>query len=214
MKNVVKSPCMSRLTAVLFFVLTIIFINSSYGKEYVVKKVIDGDTIQLESGETVRYIGIDAPELYIKEGGSEFYAKEAARFNKKLVFLKKVKLEFDDERQDSHGRMLAYVFVKNTFVNAELVRQGYAKVMVKPPNTKYKDVLLAQQQKAIDEDRGLWQEKKQDTESTYVGNKRTYTLHRPSCSYVTKIPDKSRITFRSRSDAIKIGYTPCRYCKP
>ena len=51
---------MSRLTAVLFFVLTIIFINSSYGKEYVVKKVIDGDTIQLESGETVRYIGIDA----------------------------------------------------------------------------------------------------------------------------------------------------------
>jgi micrococcal nuclease len=214
MKNVVKSPSMSRLTAVLFFIVTIIFINSSYGKEYVVKKVIDGDTIQLESGETVRYIGIDAPELYIKEGGSEFYAKEAARFNKKLVFLKKVKLEFDDERQDSHGRMLAYVFVKNTFVNAELVRQGYAKVMVKPPNIKYKDVLLAQQQKAIDEDRGLWQEKKKDTESTYVGNKRTYTLHRPSCSYVTKIPEKSRITFRSRSDAIKIGYTPCRYCKP
>jgi methylphosphotriester-DNA--protein-cysteine methyltransferase len=86
--------------------------------------------------------------------------------------------------------------------------------MVKPPNIKYKDVLLAQQQKAIDEDRGLWQEKKQDTESTYVGNKRFYTLHRPSCSYVKKIPEKSRITFRSRSDAIKIGYTPCRYCKP
>jgi micrococcal nuclease len=205
----------NRLTTLLFFVIIVLLcINPCYGKEYVVKKVIDGDTIQLESGETVRYIGIDAPELYIKEGGSEFYAKEAARFNKKLVFLKRVKLEFDDERQDSHGRMLAYVFVKNTFVNAELVRQGYAKVMVKPPNTKYKDVLLAQQQKAIDEDKGLWQEKKQDTESTYVGNKRTYTLHRPPCSYVKKIPDKSRITFRNRSDAIKIGYTPCRYCKP
>ena len=147
---------MNRLTTLLFFVIIVVLcINPCYGKEYVVKKVIDGDTIQLESGETVRYIGIDAPELYIKEGGSEFYAKEAARFNKKLVFLKRVKLEFDDERQDSHGRMLAYVFVKNTFVNAELVRQGYAKVMVKPPNTKYKDVLLAQQQKAIDEDKGL-----------------------------------------------------------
>jgi micrococcal nuclease len=207
---------MNRLTAVLFFVFTLILLCTTYSfcKEYVVKRVIDGDTIQLESGETVRYIGIDAPELYTKESGAEFFSKEAARFNKKLVFLKKVKLEFDSEKEDSHGRMLAYVFVKNTFVNAELVRQGYAKVMVKPPNTKYKDVLLAQQQKAIDEDKGLWQEKKQDTESTYVGNKRTYTLHRPSCSHVKKIPDKSRITFRSRSDAIKIGYTPCRYCKP
>lgn len=205
---------MIQLKALLFLVLSMVFINASYGKEYVVKKVIDGDTIQLESGETVRYIGIDSPELYTKESGAEFYAKEAARFNKKLVYMKKIKLEFDQEKQDSHGRMLAYVFVKNTFVNAELVRQGYAKAMVKPPNTKYKDVLLAQQQKAIDEDKGLWQEKKQETESSYVGNKRTYTLHRPSCSYVKKIPDKSRITFRSRADAIKIGYTPCRYCKP
>jgi len=205
---------MNRLAVVLFLIFTLVLIDSSYCKDYVVKRVIDGDTVQLESGETVRYIGIDAPELYVKEGGSEFFAKEATRFNKKLVFLKKVKLEFDAEKQDSHGRMLAYVFVKNTFVNAELVRQGYAKAMVKPPNTKYKDVFLAQQQKAIDEDRGLWQEKKKDTETNYVGNKRTYTLHRPSCSYVTKIPEKSRITFRSRSDAIKIGYTPCRYCKP
>ena len=55
---------MNRLMAVLFFVLTIACVNPLFGKEYVVKKVIDGDTIQLESGETVRYIGIDAPELY------------------------------------------------------------------------------------------------------------------------------------------------------
>jgi endonuclease YncB( thermonuclease family) len=66
---------MNRLTVVLFFVLTIVCVNPSFGKEYVVKKVIDGDTIQLESGETVRYIGINAPELYTKEGGSEFFCK-------------------------------------------------------------------------------------------------------------------------------------------
>ncbi|MBP8744522.1 MAG: thermonuclease family protein [Syntrophorhabdus sp.] len=205
---------MNRLMTAILLVLAIAYVNPLFGKEYVVKKVIDGDTVQLESGETVRYIGINAPELYMKEGGSEFFAKEAARFNKKLVFMKKVRLEFDTEKQDSHGRMLAYVFVKNIFVNAELVKHGYAKVMIKPPNTKYKDVLLAQQQKAVEEVRGLWQEKRQDTETTYIGNKRTYTLHRPTCTYVKKIPDKSRITFRSRSDAIKIGYTPCRYCKP
>jgi micrococcal nuclease len=190
------------------------FASTGYGREAVVRKVIDGDTVQLESGEMVRYIGIDAPELYTKESGSEFFAKEAARYNKKLVFLKKVRLEFDAEKKDSHGRLLAYVFVKNMFINAELVKLGYARVLIKPPNTKYKDALLAHQEKAMEEERGLWQEKKKDTESSYVGNKRTYTLHRPSCSYVKKIPEKSRITFRSRTDALKIGYSPCRYCKP
>ncbi len=205
---------MNRFWVVLFLILTMACASLAFGKDYVVKKVIDGDTIQLESGETVRYIGVDAPELYVKEGGSEFFAKEAARYNKKLVLLKKVSLEYDREKQDSHGRLLAYVFVKNTFVNAELVRMGYAKVMTKPPNTKYKDVLVAQQQKAVREDLGLWQEKKKDTESSYIGNKRTYTLHRPGCSYATKIPEKGRIIFRTRSDAIKIGYSPCRYCKP
>lgn len=205
---------MSRFSVVLFFVLTMAWTNFAFGKDYVVKKVIDGDTIQLESGETVRYIGIDAPELYLKEGGYEFFAKEAARYNKKLVMLKKVNLEFDREKKDSHGRLLAYVFVKNTFVNAELVRLGYAKVMIKPPNTKYREVLIAQQQKAVREDLGLWQEKKKDTESSYIGNKRTYTLHRPNCPFADKIPEKGKIIFRTRSDAIKIGYSPCRHCKP
>ena len=76
---------MNRLMTAILLVLAIAYVNPLFGKEYVVKKVIDGDTVQLESGETVRYIGINAPELYMKEGGSEFFAKEAARFNKKLV---------------------------------------------------------------------------------------------------------------------------------
>ncbi|HOP85510.1 MAG TPA: thermonuclease family protein [Syntrophorhabdaceae bacterium] len=148
---------------IFFWILTFfLFFSYShlYAKEYVVTKVIDGDTIQLETGEIVRYIGIDAPELYVKNGGSEFYAKEAARYNKKLVFLKKVRLEFDVEKKDQHGRLLAYVFVKNTFVNGELVKLGYAKALIKPPNIKYKDMLLTYQKKAMDEERGLWQEKK------------------------------------------------------
>jgi micrococcal nuclease len=186
----------------------------SDAKEYIVRKVIDGDTVQLESGETVRYLGIDAPELYLKEGGGEFYAKEAARQNKKLVFLKKVRLEFDVEKKDAQGRLLAYVFVKNVFINGELVKLGCAKAVVKPPNTKHKDLLLGYQQKAMEEEKGLWQEKKKDTESYYVGNKRTYSLHRPSCKSVGKIPEKNKIVFRNRMDAIKIGYVPDKQCKP
>lgn len=198
------------------FLLIFIFLSapSLEAKEYTVSKIIDGDTVQLDTGELVRYLGIDAPELHTKTGGAEFYAKEAARFNKKLVFLKKVRLEFDVEKKDQYGRLLAYVFVKKIFVNGELVRLGYARALIKPPNQKYKDLLLSYQQKAMDEERGLWQEKKRDTETTYIGNKRTYTLHRPSCKLVEKMSEKNRIIFRNRMDAIKIGYTPCKQCRP
>ncbi len=205
---------MKKAIILLSLTLTLFSINVLYGKEYVVSKIIDGDTIQLETGEIVRYLGVDTPELFKKEGRAEFYAREAARYNKRLVFLKKVRLEFDVEKKDNYGRLLAYVFVKNLFVNGELVKHGYAKVMIKPPNIKYKDMLLSYQQKAMDEEKGLWQEKKKDTESYYIGNKRTYTLHRPSCKFASKIPEKNRIIFRSRIDAIKIGYTPDRNCRP
>jgi micrococcal nuclease len=199
----------------LFLFLTLLFFSCLVeAKEYIVTKIIDGDTIQLENGEVVRYIGVDAPELRTKEGVSEFYAKEAARYNKKLVFLKKVRLEYDVEKKDPNGRTLAYVFVKNIFVNAELIKLGYARAIIKPPNVRYKDLFLSLQEKAMKEERGLWQEKKPDTESFYIGNKRTYVFHRPSCKYAEKISEKNRIIFRSRFDAIRIGYSPCRQCRP
>ncbi|HVN23703.1 MAG TPA: thermonuclease family protein [Syntrophorhabdales bacterium] len=177
-------------------------------------KVIDGDSVLLDTGEQVRYIGIDAPELGKQAGGPQFYAREAAAFNKHLVLLKKVRLEFDQERHDSYGRLLAYVFVKDVFVNAELVRRGYAKALIKPPNVKYKDLFVKYQNEAMSKEIGLWQEKKSDTASYYVGNKRSYVFHRPDCPYAAKVPEKNKIIFRDRLDAIKIGYTPCKRCKP
>jgi micrococcal nuclease len=197
------------------YIVCLLFVGAvSEAKEYVVRKVIDGDTIQLENGEIVKYQGIDAPEIYKKDIGSEFFARESTRQNKKLVFLKKVRLEFDVEKKDNRGRLLAYVFVKNIFVNSELVKLGCARAAVKPPNTRYKELLLSNQRKAMEEEKGIWQEKKKDTETSYIGNKRTYTLHRPSCKNVAKIPDKNKIIFRSRLDAIKIGYVPDKLCKP
>jgi micrococcal nuclease len=203
-----------RLAVVCCLVLIFCLEGDVWGREYVVRKIIDGDTVQLETGETVRYLGIDAPELFAKDGGSEFYAKEAARYNKRLVLLKRVRIEFDVEKKDQYGRLLAYVFVKNTFVNGELIRLGYARALIKPPNLKYQNTLIAFQKKAMEEEKGLWQEKKRETETSYIGNKRSYTLHRPSCPYAAKVPDKNRILFRSRFDAIKIGYSPCKNCRP
>ena len=188
--------------------------HNAHAKGYLVKKVINGDTIQLNTGETIRYIGINAPDVFREKGGGEYYAREAARYNKKLVFMRNVRLEFDAVKKDQHGRLLAYVFVKNVFINAELVKHGYAKADIKPPNTKYQDILLAHQKKAMEEYKGLWQETKQDTESLYIGNKRIYKLHRPTCPLVKKISDKHKIIFRSRMDAIKVGFSLCKKCNP
>lgn len=183
-------------------------------KDYVVNKIIDGNTVQLDTGEIVRYIGVDAPDRNHKTGESEFYARQAKAYNQKLVLLKKVKLEFDKEQKDDSGRLLAYVFVKNTFVNEELIKNGYARAKIVPPNIKYKRLFLDHEAKARQSERGLWQEKKEDTEKYYVGNKRNYMLHRPSCKQVNNIPEKNKIIFWNRSDAIRIGYIPCKACKP
>jgi endonuclease YncB( thermonuclease family) len=200
--------------SIILIVVSIFIANIALGKEYVVNKIISGDTIQLDTGEKVKYIGIEAPELNMKEGGPEFFARQASRQNQKLVLLKKVRLEFDKEKKDSKGRTLAYVFVKNVFVNAELIKLGYAKTNIVPPNDKYKNMFLDYEKKAKQSEKGLWQEVKKDTETSYIGNKRSYVFHRPSCKFIDKIPEKSKIVFRNRADAIKIGYIPDKECKP
>lgn len=93
---------------------------------YVVN-VIDGDTFEIASGEKVRLICIDAPELG-KEGSSE--SKE---FLESLILDKEVRLESDINDKDDYGRLLRYVWVngsldKEIFVNREIVQQGYASV--------------------------------------------------------------------------------------
>jgi micrococcal nuclease len=205
---------MRKLLLIVPIITSLFILNIAHCKEYTVNKVISGDTIQIDNGETVKYIGIETPELNPKEGGSGFFARQAYKYNQKLVFMKKVRLEFDKEGKDKEGRILAYVFQKNVFVNAELIKLGYAKTSIIPPNDKYKNMFLDFEKKAQQSEKGLWQETKQDTETSYIGNKRTYAFHRPSCKYIDKIPEKSKIIFRNRADAIKIGYIPDKMCKP
>ncbi|MFH0739018.1 MAG: thermonuclease family protein [Candidatus Omnitrophota bacterium] len=145
------------------------------GKSYnytdiLVKRAVDGDTLQLESGERVRLIGIDTPEMH----ESEKLQRDAARtkqdqttiqklgrrsyeFTKNLVEGKRVSLEFDVEKYDRYKRLLAYVYLKDgTFVNARIVEEGYASLMTYPPNVKYADLFLRLYQQARENRRGLW----------------------------------------------------------
>jgi micrococcal nuclease len=115
-----------------------------------VARVVDGDTIELDDGRKVRYLGVNTPER-----GQPFY-QQATDLNAKLVNGKEVRLEFDVDTFDKYGRTLAHVFVGETHVNLELVRQGYANVYTVPPNLKYNEALLAAEREAREQQRGLW----------------------------------------------------------
>lgn len=147
-----------------------------FGKTYsyediLVTRVIDGDTILIETGERVRLIGIDTPEIH---ESSKLYrdsqrtnrdiqtikalGRRSFIFTENLLEGKRVRLEFDAEKYDKYGRLLAYVFLKDgTFVNAEILKQGYASLMTIPPNLRYEDLFLRLYQEARESRRGLWQ---------------------------------------------------------
>jgi len=115
-----------------------------------VTRVLDGDTIEIESGERVRYLGINAPE-----SGQPFFT-EATRENERLVAGRTVALEFDVQTQDRYKRLLAYVWVGDVLVNEEIVKNGYAVIETIQPNVKYQDLILKAQQEARNACRGLW----------------------------------------------------------
>jgi len=132
---------------------------------YTVTRIVDGDTILLDNGTKVRYIGIDTPETKHPKKPVQYFGKEASEANKKLVDGKKVRLEYDVQKTDKYGRALAYVYVEDAsqghpvgeiFVNAWLVENGYARVSTYPPNVKYQNKFIELERKAREEKRGLW----------------------------------------------------------
>jgi micrococcal nuclease len=131
-----------------------------------VTKVVDGDTIKLENGEVVRYIGIDTPETVHPNKSIQCYGKEASAKNKKLVEGRQVKLEKDISERDKYGRLLRYVYVGDIFVNEYLVREGYAQLLTYPPDVKYQDLFLQAQKEARKNNRGLWNSCKGDVTAT------------------------------------------------
>jgi micrococcal nuclease len=124
----------------------------------VVARVVDGDTIVLRGGERVRYIGMDTPESVEPGTPVQCYAKAAGRENERLVEGRRVLLRYDAERRDRYGRTLAYVYRARDglFVNAELVRRGYARVLTIPPNVEHATLFHRLAARARATDRGLW----------------------------------------------------------
>ena len=124
-----------------------------------VKRVVDGDTIILESGERVRLLGVNAPEVNHPKKLVEAFGKEAAEFTQRMVEGKLVRLEFDPHvsKQDKSSRTFAYVFLQDgTFLNAEIIRQGYGFVVRNSPPLKYESDFVQLELNARKKRSGLW----------------------------------------------------------
>ncbi|HIK30055.1 MAG TPA: thermonuclease family protein [Oscillatoriales cyanobacterium M59_W2019_021] len=128
------------------------------GDSIEIRRVVSGQTVEIvnfgknaQTAQTVRLIGIDAPDLQQQPWGME--AKQALE---QLVGSQSVRWEFDIEKQDGYGRWLAYLWVGNQLVNEQLVASGYALAMPRSPNVKYQETLQRAQESARISGRGIW----------------------------------------------------------
>ena len=150
-------PCLRVIVATLFAASLV------QAQQFVrVKRVIDGDTIQLDSGVRVRLIGVNTPETKHPTKQVEYFGQEASAFTKRLVEGKLVRLEFDSlaggrEQKDRYQRTLAYVFLQDgTHVNEEIIKQGYGFAVSARPPFLYQDRFRRLEREAREQKRGLW----------------------------------------------------------
>ncbi|MBI4919139.1 thermonuclease family protein [archaeon] len=115
---------MKKLVFLLFFILI------SCTQSYIVTRVVDGDTLVIETGEKIRLICINTPEK-----GEEGF-EEAKQFLTDLVLNKNVILEKDITNKDKYGRLLRYVYLDGVFVNKEIFQKRYAKMFRYEPDIK------------------------------------------------------------------------------
>lgn len=131
------------------------------GERTVVSKVVDGDTLELVSGKTVRFIGIDTPETVDPRRPVGCFGKEASNETKGLLSGKEVILQKDVSDTDKYGRLLRLIFLplpngQILFVNDYLVREGFARVLTYPPDVKYNEKFRQAENEAKENKRGLW----------------------------------------------------------
>ncbi|MGB7062032.1 MAG: thermonuclease family protein [Candidatus Zixiibacteriota bacterium] len=195
--------------AFVFAVVLLILVFHPSFRGIGVEEVTDGDTIVLENGEVVRYIGIDTPER-----DDPFYG-EATEANQEMLERGRITLEYDQDRRDRYGRLLAYVWVDTLLLNAELIRKGLASVYLFSPNLKYRERFISLQREARQKTVGIWSIPV-EPEAYYVASRRSqrFVFHRPDCRSAKRIKRENLMRFETRDEALDSGYSPCRNCRP
>lgn len=185
--------------------------NCHIEEKGVCTKVVDGDTIYLDNGEKIRFVGVNTPER-----GVEGYIT-SKNFVQKLCLNKEVGIDVDDAKHtDRYGRTLGVVIVNGKNVNEMLLKEGLAEVMYMPPSEFY-PYDWADSSAHIPNSQNTYihtSDKTSSDSGNYVANSNTGKFHEVSCRWGQKISDHNKVTFDSRNEAISQGYQPCKVCNP
>lgn len=187
-----------------------------------VTRVVDGDTIVIETGEKVRFILVNTPESVHPDASlnSEF-GKLASDYTYNHLHDQTIYLEKDVSDTDRYGRLLRYIYLSDgSFFNEQLVKEGYAQLATFPPDVKYLDTIQAAETYARENKLGLWAYEDSDetlvdaSEGKYVASVKSDKIHLLDCRHVSSISDNNKIYFKSLEQAYKKDYIPCKACSP
>lgn len=134
---------------------------------FVVQKVVSADTLVLDNGDVVKLIGVSAPSLVLGGGALDRLSEkdrtivgqmdeQSTEFLRTLLVGHRVTLQYDEQKNDALGRVLAYVYAFETFINASVLSAGYATPKAVAPNLKYTEFFEDLYDQARKEKRGLW----------------------------------------------------------
>lgn len=190
--------------------------NCHVEESAVCTKVVDGDTIYLDNGDKVRFVGVNTPER-----GVEGYIT-SKNFVQKLCLNKEVGIDIDDSKHtDRYGRILGVVIVDGKNVNEMLLKEGLAEIMYMPPSEFYpydwanSNTPVADSHSSSSNSHPTsTQSTSSDSSASYVGNANTGKFHESYCSSVSKMSEKNKVFFSSRDEATNQGYIPCKICNP
>ena len=173
-------------------------------------KIVDGDTIYLDNGKKIRFVGVNTPEK-----GVDGYLTSKL-FVQKLCLGKTVGIDVDNSKHsDKYGRTLGVVIVDGKNVNEMLLKEGLAEVMYIPPSEFY-PYDWADNSTHIPNSYNTYIHSNSDNDDNgnYIGNSNTGKFHKTTCKWGQKISSNNKVTFNSRNDAISQGYQACKVCNP
>ena len=184
-------------------------------------KVSDGDTVKTEDGQTIRLLGLDAPELAKTKNNTTsepggYYSQEAKKLLEQLVLGKVVYLAPEKPIYDNYQRRVAELITDNSeSVNEQMLERGAALLyqfsnLSNEQNFRF----LEAQRKAIDAKRGFWQKilKQKQSSMPAIANKRSKRFFPESCDEAKKVAENNKIYFKTALEALKDGYSPSREC--
>lgn len=131
--------------------------STPYRYRVTLKRVIDGDTIELQSGQVIRLVGINTPEVQSRYRDGEAGGERAKKWLQKTLNQHTLLIEYDQQQQDKYDRFLAHCFLLDgRYLNAMLIEEGLASLTLIPPNLRYSDQLIAAQNQAEQAQKGIW----------------------------------------------------------